>query len=211
MPAMPSASPSPIAPAPHSPADQASPLTAAHFEELARAEKRASTLSRALRVASFNGWFLAIAAVLTLLMGLLSPESIILAAALGALSCNELRGLKLLRGFDLRAPRILGWNQIALMILIVAYAAWKLFTYKNAVNPYEKEIAQTPELGPMLEPILKIYADIMFWFYLMLIFVGILYQGGNALYYFSRQKHLQAYRDETPAWVIQLKRTTGKS
>ncbi len=207
---MPNASPSPIASAPPSPADQASPLTAAHFEELAGAEKRAGSLSRALRVASFNGWGLAICAMLTLLIGFFDLESLILGGVLAALSYNEFRGLKLLRAFDLRAPRILGWNQIALMILIVLYAFWKLATCKTAANPYEKEIAQTPELGPMLEPILKIYADIMFWFYLLLIFVGILYQGGNALYYFSRQKHLQAYRDETPDWVIQLKRTTGK-
>jgi len=191
-------------------ADQASPLTPEHFAELARAEKRAGSLARAMRIASFNGWGLAIGAALTLLMGLFDVESIVLAALIGALAFNEFRGLKLLRAFDLRGPRVLGWNQVALMVLIVIYAIWKLATYKSGANAYEKEIKETPELGPILEPILAMYANMMYWFYIMLIGLGILYQGGNALYYFSRHKHLQAYCDETPEWVIQLKRTTGE-
>jgi hypothetical protein len=38
----------------------------------------------------------------------------------------------------------------------------------------------------------------------------VIFQGLNALYYFSRAKILQAYLNETPPWIIEVqRRSTG--
>jgi mannose/fructose/N-acetylgalactosamine-specific phosphotransferase system component IIC len=45
--------------------------------------------------------------------------------------------------------------------------------------------------------------------YSSLIAVAIFAQGGTALYYFSRQKYLQRYVQETPAWILEMQRAGG--
>ena len=40
--------------------------------------------------------------------------------------------------------------------------------------------------------------------------LSVIFQGGNALYYFTRRKHVEAYVAETPAWIRDLQSgTTG--
>jgi len=43
-----------------------------------------------------------------------------------------------------------------------------------------------------------------------LIAVALLVQGGTALYYFSRQKHLLRYLQQTPPWIQQMQRDRGE-
>ena len=190
------------------PAARWGPLAPEHFEELALAKKRAATLTRALGIAKFNAWSFSIAGVLTLVMGLGDVETMVIGGLITVLGWNEFRGRTLLLAFDMKAPDVLGWNQVALMVLLVGYAAWKLLTLKAGANPYEEKIAAMPELGPMLEPFVKLYADISRWMYASMILIGVVYQGGNALYYFSRRKHLREFLEQTPEWVVKLQRTT---
>ena len=35
-------------------------------------------------------------------------------------------------------------------------------------------------------------------------------QGGTALYYFSREKHIRAYREQTPAWIVEFQQGGGQ-
>ena len=42
--------------------------------------------------------------------------------------------------------------------------------------------------------------------YGLLIPASIAFQGGLAWYYFSRNKHVVKYRNETPEWVIEMQR-----
>jgi hypothetical protein len=206
MPIFPASMPPPLPPA----VVQRDPLSPADFEDLAQAGKRAAVLNRAIRIAHFNAWTLGILGGLSILIGIFDLESLVMGIALVALAFNESRGQTLLQRFDLKGPRVLGWNQVGLMLLLVAYGAWKLIAFKTSANPYEKEIAATPELGHMLGPIVQMYGTISNWLYGSLIAIAVLYQGGNALYYFSREKHLQAYLRETPAWVIKLRQATAK-
>jgi hypothetical protein len=37
-----------------------------------------------------------------------------------------------------------------------------------------------------------------------------LFQGANALYYFSRRKYVEAYVRDTPVWVVDLERATRR-
>jgi hypothetical protein len=42
-----------------------------------------------------------------------------------------------------------------------------------------------------------------------MIVLGVLFQGGYALYYFSRRKLLTGYVRDTPVWICDLQRATA--
>jgi hypothetical protein len=42
-----------------------------------------------------------------------------------------------------------------------------------------------------------------------LILFAILAQGGTALYYFSREKYIRAYLEQTPDWIINMQKSPG--
>ena len=69
---------------------------------------------------------------------------------LAIVAWNEFRGRDLLREFDPHGTRLLGWNQVGLIALVVAYSLWCIFTGLTQPNPYQVHIDQTPELAPML-------------------------------------------------------------
>jgi hypothetical protein len=43
----------------------------------------------------------------------------------------------------------------------------------------------------------------------MVIALSAIFQGLNAVYYFTRRKHIEAYLQETPAWVQEIERMTS--
>ena len=45
--------------------------------------------------------------------------------------------------------------------------------------------------------------------YVGLACVAVLAQGGTALYYFTREKHIRAYREQTPPWIVEMQRQSG--
>ena len=187
------------------------PLSPAQQRELVEANRRARKIVRATKVAAFNGWSFGLFAALTLPFALFSLTSLVMGLGLAAVAYNELRGRRLLCNFDPNAPRILGWNQLGLMGLLIAYSLWNIWIGFNAPSPYSEEIAATPELGPMLGSIDDLYRQVTLIVYGGLIVFSVIFQGLNALYYFTREKHLQSYLNQTPAWVVDLQRTASVS
>ena len=59
--------------------------------------------------------------------------------------------------------------------------------------------------GP-LGSINDLYKTITIAIYGGLIAATLIFQGINALYYFTRRKHVEAYVSETPEWVVDLQR-----
>ncbi|HUS90596.1 MAG TPA: hypothetical protein VM695_02060 [Phycisphaerae bacterium] len=193
------------------------PLTAEHMDQLAQAQQRAKKLRKAGGVAMFNGCTIAVFAGLTLLFGLVSPlfggldvTALVMGLGLGAIALNEFRGRQLLRRFDRRAPRVLGLNQVGLMVLVIGYCAWMLWQVFAGPNPYAQDIARQPGLGDMLGPIGEVYKQLSLLVYGGVIAGTLIFQGLNAIYYFTRASHLRAYLDQTPPWVVEVqRRTTG--
>ena len=70
-------------------------------------------------------------------------------------------------------------------------------------NPYAEYIATTPELADILGPIDELHKPLILGVYGLIIVLSLIFQGGTACYYFTRKRHLQAYLDQTPDWVIQ--------
>jgi hypothetical protein len=69
--------------------------------------------------------------------------------------------------------------------------------------------AEVPEAADMLAPYSGLARMISIAVYVGLACVAIFAQGGTALYYFSREKHIRAYREQTPAWIVEMQQQSG--
>jgi hypothetical protein len=182
-------------------------LTPEHRHELVLANVRAKKIRRAAGVAAFNGWATGSLAALSAPFALSGMANVCVTVGLSVIAYNEFRGRKRLLQFDPEAPVLLGWNQIGLMMLILVYCLWMLFTTFSGAGAFATEIAANPELagaiGSMKE-FDQLYKDLAVAIYGAVIGISVAFQGLNALYYFTRRKHVIAYVRETPKWVLNL-------
>ena len=189
-----------------------SPLAPQHHEELALANERGKKIRKAAGVACFNGWVTAVFAVSSAPFAPFSIVGFLVTIGLSVVAYNEFQGRKRLLRFDREAARLLGWNQIGFVSLIVGYCCWMMFTGLTGEGPFAKQLAAQPELGQVLGSLDQfdyIYKLIVVAVYGTVIVLSAVFQGGNAAYYFTRRKHIEAYLRETPAWVLDVQRVTA--
>jgi hypothetical protein len=184
----------------------ASPLAAEHLQQLAAAKVAGKRISRAVAVARFDGWSVAAFAGLTFLFGFTSLPSVVMAAGLGAVAFVELRGAGRIRQLQSDAARVLGFNQLALGALLIAYAAWQIYGQLTGTGEYAQIAASDPQLAQMLAPVEDLTRMIVVGVYGGLIVVSLAAQGGLALFYFTRAKHVRDYVRQTPAWIVNLQK-----
>src|SRR5208282_5480331 len=97
------------------PADATSPqLSEEHLRQLSAARNSHRKINRAVSIARFDGWTLGIFGGFTLLMGIFDISCILIGAALLVIAFFEMRGAGKLSRLDPTAPRMLGFNQVAL-------------------------------------------------------------------------------------------------
>jgi len=202
------ASPAVEAPPPPIPA-ASGPLSGGQLDELAAANLRARKALGASKVAAFNGWTAAVLAVLCLPFAIGGPSALIMAGVLACVSWNEFRGRRLVRAFDVRGPRRLGWNQVAFLIAVCLYAAWRIHGVLTGPQLYAEEMERMPQLRPTLGSIGDLQRTITLAVYGGLIVATIIFQGMTAAYYFTRTRHVRAYLAQTPEWVVDLQRRLG--
>jgi hypothetical protein len=166
------------------------------------------TIHRAALIAAFNGWSIAVCAVISLIIAASSFGLIelLIAIALGVIAYNEFRGRRRLLNLDPSACALLGWNQFGFMLLIVAYCGWRLWKlYYEPQMPLEYP-------GPMIsrndwDLVVELIVPILIVTYVSIILATILAQGGNAIYYFTRRRHVLArlselqHSTETPSGI----------
>ncbi len=182
--------------------DQAPTISPEQLEVIAAARRRGRKVRRAVTVSAISGWTLGFFAFISLLSGLFSLVSLLLGAALAAIAFVELKGSKKLRRFDLAAPKILGFNQIALGLVLVVYGGYGIAQALFGPSPYEAQLATGGPVAEMLEPIDNLHRMGMVVFYALLICFGAIVQGCTSLYHFTRSRHLRAYLTETPEWAV---------
>ena len=129
---------------------------------------------------------------------------LVMGVGLALFAWNEFRGRTMLLRFELRGCRVLGWNQLGLMALVVGYAGWMLAQALWGPNPYQEAISREAELAGPLGSISQLHKLISLAVYGGLIAGTLVFQGLNSLYYFTRRKHVTAYLRETPQWVVTL-------
>lgn len=188
----------------------ASPLSAEHLREMQDARRRAKRIRRCIAVATFDGWSVGVFGALTLLFGVFSVVGWVLGGGMCAIAYIELSAVDRLKRLDPSVARRLGWNQIALAMLLLSYAGWSLHGVWFGPDPLAATIAAAPETAEMLAPYSSIARLIGIAVYVGLAAVAIFAQGGTALYYFTREKHIRAYREQTPAWIVEFQRGGGQ-
>jgi hypothetical protein len=192
----------------------APPISSDQEREIAQGEARAKRFKLAGTLATLNGGTLIAIAVIAALSGLFDPSSLFAVVPCAALAFVELRGRARLRLFDPSALRMLTFNQLTLVALVTLYAVVQIRTAMNAPSPFESvanadTAALADELG--LGELNEVAADedlagmvrsATVAFYGLVIALTALFQGGCALYYWTRQKPLEAFLRETPEWVV---------
>jgi hypothetical protein len=183
------------------------PLNAAHRRQLTLANEQAKPIRKAARVAAFNGWATAAAAALSAPFALFSLSGLLVFAGLSVVAFNELHGRNRLLRFDPRAATFLGWNQIGLLAIVVLYCLWAIHTNLSGASAVSVELQAYSELESALGSLSGIETlarQLVVAFYGSVIALSIVFQGINALYYFTRRKHVEAYIANTPAWIREL-------
>jgi hypothetical protein len=190
-----------------SPTTQPGPLTPEHLRALADARHRARRVRRAATIAAISGWSMAVFAGLTVLgVALGSMTSLVVSLALAAIAWNELRGGAMLRRLDPRGATRLGYNQIILGVLIVAYAAWSLFSSLGG-DTLASLGGSTgdPQVDAMVADLSRTVAYAL---YATIALAGVLVPGLTAWYYFSRARIIRDVVARTPAWVLEALRAS---
>lgn len=185
------------------------PLSRTHHRALAAARERAKPIRKAARVAAFNGWTTAAIAGLSAPFALFDHSGAVLTIGLAVVAYNEFRGRKQLLNFDPRAAKLLGWNQLGLLAMIVVYSLWSLYGSFGEAGALSAELKQYSDLDAALggmNGVEGLVKQVSVAVYSTVIGLSVLFQGGNALYYFSRRRRIAEFFAETPEWVRDVQR-----
>jgi hypothetical protein len=81
------------------------------------------------------------------------------------------------------------------------------FTESSALSTELKGYAELDEALGAAGGFESLFKQIVLYFYGGVIALSALFQGGTALYYFSRRRLIEDYVAETPEWVRDVQRT----
>jgi hypothetical protein len=185
------------------------PLSADNLTQLDIAKKRAKKIRRAAKVAVFGGWSTGIFAALSLIFGIFSMTSLLLGIAFSIVTFNEFVGARMLRRLDRRAPMRLCLNQVFFCSVLIAYSVWSIYRTLNNPNPLTSQLAESGAMMDALGPIAEMETTLMLVIYGAIIPLSLIFQGGTAWYHFTRRKHLLAYIQKTPAWIVELQKRSS--
>jgi hypothetical protein len=176
---------------------------------LTEAKVRRKRIDKAIGVASFNAWSGAVMAALALPFALFSVSAALTGMVLTVFAYTEFSGRKMLRELEVRGLQVMAINQLALGAAIILYAVWQIVSSLTGGGQYAELIAQSPELGTMLRPMESMIRKLEVGTYAVVIVGTVAMQGGTALYYWTRRKHLKEYLEQTPEWAIQIQRAAA--
>ena len=211
-----SGNPSPGAgePSPAAPGPAGSPLDESQFALVQEAARAYKPIKRTAYIALGS-------AITTLVIGtsavaftLFWPSfsSAMITVGICAVGAAEFAGHRKMRQADLSAARWLGKNQLAFIGLIVLYCAIQMLTFSAeeiraaALSPeFRAQLGAMPDMEREIDRNIEQWAPLVtYGFYSLVIVLSVLFQGGLALYYFTRQKFLDAFQRGTPPWVRRL-------
>ena len=181
-------------------------LTAEHLQQLAAARELGAKIHRAVILARINGWTTAVFSGLTVLGSLLSPGGLLLGLGMGVISWVEFRGAAGLRRLDRTTPGKLALNQGVFALMLFLYGAINLILIWNNPNPLAGEAGADRQLAEMLAPYEGMAKSVYLAVYGGIILAALTGPALIAVYYWSRRKYIEAYLQQTPAWIQQLQK-----
>lgn len=187
-----------------SPVLYATPVGLDPREELLAARTAGKKVARAVRFANGDGAVIALFAAISFVVGLPTDwQNLLMGVVMGYIAFEEFRGARLLKRLDLSAPHRLGRNQIVFAALLVLYAVVSLILDANGHGLTAHLKAAMKEAGGSdIAGFDALAETATHWIYGSLITIGVLGQGGTAVYYFSRERVLREYLSVTPQWIV---------
>lgn len=186
------------------PASNSPQLTPENLRELEAARRALRKVRRAVSIARFEGFTIAIFGGLTALSGIPNIGVMLLGAVLTAIGVIEIVGGGQLRRLDLRAIRILTINQLSLATLILIYALWNLLA--EIAHPLSQISGSDAQLLGQVDPsALDFTHQMMLLLYVSLVAAAVI-EASMALYYHTRGAHLRQYLAQTPQWIISMQK-----
>ncbi len=185
-------------------ADAPSPLTPEQQQELRDAKERAASFLGAAKVAAFNGWTIGFFAAVSIVFGLFSLTGLIVGIGLAVVARNEIVGRRRIRDLDVGGLELLWRNQVGLMALVILYCVWSMYRAVSAPDPQIAEMSEIlgGDTGDLIQSLtLTLYG--------VVIAATAVFQGLNARYYFVRIARMREYVSRTPAWVVELQRSSA--
>lgn len=199
----------------YEPADAAGPpLTEGHYAEVRQAVQARRRVKAAARTALSSG-------SVTLAIGVLaapfvavwpSASGVLIVAGVCAVGAVELVGYGRVRRAEPSAARLLGLNQLAFLGLIALYCVMQMVAFSPeevqaaALSPEVRaQLTAVPEMARTINDMILRWAPIVtYGFYSLVIGLSVCFQGGMALYYFTRRKHIERFNRATPQWIRRL-------
>jgi len=190
------------------------PLSESDYLAARQAMLRHSILRRAAHVASTSGkitLFIGISAVCLSLVWW-SWSGIIAGAGVCAIGLIERRGDRRIKSAQPAAAKLLAINQVAFFALIAAYCVVQMVAFSpqkakdEALSPeVRSDLAALPDLQRSIDSAIDTWGSVVVYgFYSLVILASIGFQGGMAIYYLTRRKHIEAWNRETPPWIRRL-------
>ena len=144
--------------------------------------------------------------VLATLGGHFTIAALGITVALGIVAYYEFRGKRMLKQLDVAGCRVLGWNQLGLLAALTVYCGWSIvwgFLYPSNLSAGIEEHpellsayseTERRDLVDALKIIDEIWPALIASTYGAIIIASVIYQGGNAWYYFARKRYVDECR-----------------
>jgi hypothetical protein len=193
--------------------EHTSPLNEAQFHSLRQAAAARRPIRNAARTARSSAiTILVIGAIgIPILIVSRSWLGLLVVAGICAVGVVEYLGSRRMRRGEPSAAAFLACNQLAFMALIVAYCVIQMLTFSPAksratlISPDVEDLLSQAGYGQEANRQFDVWAPIAtYGFYSLVIVLSVAFQGGLALYYFTRRRHLQALERSTPEWIARL-------
>ena len=199
--------------------ERAVPLQEVDYVQIRQAAIIRKPIEKAARVARGSAISILAVGLVALPFATMSLDvtAYAIAGAICLIGWFELRGAKQLAQAIPQSAKRLGFNQLMFLAIILAYAFWQIASFsikgaKEALISAEVQ-SQLSQLGEMQEAIdeqLELWAPlVVYGLYGSLIVLSILFQGGLAIYYFTRSRHLMHFDETTPGWIKRLWQEMG--
>lgn len=172
----------------------------------------AKPVRKAAGYAKISGWMTLLAGVVSVLFSIGSIPGMALGVALAAIGMRELGMARRLDALDIKAPGALALNQLALGVVLIGYAVFKVATF-DADNGIlagslgsDPTLASMPEMAGTFEELGRLEYLLNIGVAGVLIVVAFVMQGGTALYYWRKTRRVRTLNQHTPAWALRIHR-----